>query len=479
MKWRPYPRYRESGVEWLGAVPEHWRLPPMHARYRVELGKMLDEKRISGAYPVPYLRNTDVQWDRINDESLPEMDITPAERERFTVREGDLLVCEGGEIGRAAIWHGPSGELGFQKALHRLRPRSDDECPRYLFYTMRCIAGSGVFEAEGNPNTIFHLTGEKLRRYRFPAPSADEQRAIARFLDRETARLETLVGKKRQLIDRLREKRTALISHTVTRGLPPDEAARAGLPVDPPPKNSGVEWIGQVPGHWQVLPLKRALRDSVAGPFGSALTKDLYTADGYRVYGQEQVIAGSFSAGDYYIPPELYEEMRRYRVEPGDVLVSCVGTFGRVVIVPEGVQPGIINPRLVLLRPDTTLVKPRFLAALLGSGFCYSQFEAASRGGTMGVINLSLLQSLVVLVPPLREQDAIAGFLDRESAKIDRLVATIEEAIDRLQEYRAALITAAVTGKIDVRGEVAQEYPDEAPFLRAAEPDPPAAADPS
>lgn len=209
---------KDSGIEWLGKVPEHWGLPPLYAKYNLVLGKMLDAKRITGEFPVPYLRNVDVQWDHVNVENLPEMDIEPGAYERFTLCKGDVLVCEGGEVGRTAIWNGELDCCAYQKAIHRLRLIGDTErsIPRFLYYAMRWAATTGIFIAAGNPNTIPHLTGEKLRVYRFPFPPIDEQQAIAAHLDESGKRIDTLVTPVLNAIDRLLEYRTALISAAVT-----------------------------------------------------------------------------------------------------------------------------------------------------------------------------------------------------------------------------------------------------------------------
>jgi len=212
----PDAKMKDSGVEWLGEIPAHWDLPPLYARYSVELGKMLDAKRFTGNYLLPYLRNVDVQWDRVNVENLPEMDIEPDEYSRFTLADGDLLVCEGGEVGRTAMWSSELPVCAFQKAIHRVRPRSSQDVPRFYYYIMRATAWSGVFLAYGNPNTIPHLTAEKLRVYRFPFPPHDEQEMIVQHLDFETQRIDALVAKVKTSIDKLQEFRTALVSAAVT-----------------------------------------------------------------------------------------------------------------------------------------------------------------------------------------------------------------------------------------------------------------------
>jgi len=204
---------KDSGVQWLGEVPEHWGVCKLSYRFLVNLGKMLDEKRATGKYPVPYLRNQDVQQGRIQTEDLPVMDIYPEEYDRYTVRAGDLLVCEGGDVGRAAIWHG--APIGYQKALHRLRPTAGD-LAEFMYYLMMAAKHRGLFAENDSKATISHLTAETFRSYIFPFPPLPEQQAIAAYLDQETARMDALVQQAETGIDLLKERRTTLISDAVT-----------------------------------------------------------------------------------------------------------------------------------------------------------------------------------------------------------------------------------------------------------------------
>ena len=139
---------KDSGVEWLGEIPAHWEIVPVYARYEVALGKMLDAKRIRGDWLGKYVRNINVQWDSVNTRDLPQMDFVPEERERYRLKLGDLLVCEGGEVGRTAIWQGAIKECFYQKAIHRVRPRSQRDVPRFFYYVMYSLAKRGVFVAE-------------------------------------------------------------------------------------------------------------------------------------------------------------------------------------------------------------------------------------------------------------------------------------------------------------------------------------------
>ena len=208
---------KDSGVEWLGEVPGHWEVAALNYRYEVLLGKMLDEKRITGEHLAPYLRNVDVQWDCINTDELPQMDFEGNDIERYGLRKGDLLVCEGGEVGRAAIWTGALDECYYQKALHRLRPRRAlGDASRFQYYLLNMAATLGIFTGGEGKATIAHLTAETLRRYRFAYPPYAEQMRISDFLDAETVRFNALLTQARTAITLLQERRTALISAAVT-----------------------------------------------------------------------------------------------------------------------------------------------------------------------------------------------------------------------------------------------------------------------
>ena len=226
---QPYPAYKPSGVEWLGDVPAHWQVAALRHRYSQCLGKMLDSKRITGNHSLPYLRNVDVQWDQVNTKDLPTMDIPLDEYERYTVQQGDLLVCEGGEVGRCALWSGDLSKCGFQKALHRLRPRkAGQDVPRFLHYALRAAVKGDAFN-DGHLSTIAHLTGDKLRAHRFPFPPVAEQKASVSFLDTVLKQADRAVSRAERQIELLSEYRIRLIADVVTGKLDVREAA-ARLP---------------------------------------------------------------------------------------------------------------------------------------------------------------------------------------------------------------------------------------------------------
>ena len=413
--FKRYPKYRDSGVEWLGEIPEHWKVAALRYRYEQSIGKMLDTKRITGDHLVPYLRKVDVRWDNISLLDLPSMDIAPLEIERYTVRPGDLLVCEGGEAGRCAIWRGEIDPCGYHKALHRLRPLDGSrDVPRFLYYALLVASTRGSF-ANGQGSTIAHPTGELLRAHRFAFPSMTEQRATADFLDRETGRIDGLIEKKERLVGLLRERRLALISRAVTKGLDPDVLTR----------KTGVEWLGAIPAHWELRRLK-ALSEMKSGK--SIASKSIRDSGQYPVFGGNGLCG--YTSG--------------FTHEGEHLLIGRQGALCGKVHVARG--RFWASEHAVVLTPDQPK-EVEWLGALLEAMDLNQYSVAAAQLG----LAVDRLRDLRVPVPPDPEKQAISDFLCRETDRIDALVTKVAAAIERLSEYRTTLISAVVTGRIDVR----------------------------
>ena len=439
-QYGPYPAYRDSGIEWLAEIPAHWKVAPIYARYQVALGKMLDTKKNFGDSPGEYVRNSDVQWDSVNTINLPTMDFPPQERDRYRLQFGDLLVCEGGEVGRTAIWQGTTGEYFYQKAIHRVRPLSDQEVPRFLYYTMRMLSAKGVFVAGSNPNTIDHLTAVQLRHYRILFPPCTEQNAIAAFLDNETEKIDVMVERKERLIELLQEKRTALVTRAVTKGIDPDA----------PMKDSGVEWLGKIPAYWQALrlflltPSDRGIMYGIVLP-GPDVQVGVPIVKGGDV-SSERLCVDRLNRTSF----EIEARYVRSRLRGGDLVYAIRGSIGDVAMVPDELEGANLTQDAARVA-YTDETDGRWLLYALKSLAVFAQLESGALGATIRGINIRDLKRVVVPVPPNSEQRVLADYLDRETAGIDALVAKVHVAIDRLKELRTALIAAAVTGKIDVR----------------------------
>lgn len=212
---RPGVPKRPSGLQWVDPIPAHWGTPTVSVNFELALGKMLNAESAAGPAQHPYLRNVNVQWDRIDLGDLATMSFDEKEFFRYGLRSGDVLICEGGEVGRAAVWASELDKCFIQKAIHRARPRRGAN-GRYLMYCLRAAAKRSVFSVEGNQSTIVHLTGEQLRVHRFPWPPPDEQRDIVEHLDRLAEHHASISRAMDAHVALLQERKQALITAAVT-----------------------------------------------------------------------------------------------------------------------------------------------------------------------------------------------------------------------------------------------------------------------
>jgi type I restriction enzyme S subunit len=275
-----------------------------------------------------------------------------------------------------------------------------------------------------------------------PVIPLPEQTQIAAFLDRETAKIDELVAEQRRLMELLKEKRQAVISHAVTQGLNPDA----------PMKPSGIEWLGEVPAHWTVIALKRIadVQTGVAkGKDNSSRTT--ITVPYLRVANVQDGYLDLETVTTIEIPAE---DLERYALKPGDVLMNEGGDFdklGRGHVWDGQIDPCITQNHVFAVRPRQ--VSSAWLNAVTGSDFAQFYFMTRSKQSTnLASISSTNLMELPVILPPVNEQRAILSFIADQTSRFDTLTAEAQRAIDLLQERRTALISAAVTGQIDVRG---------------------------
>ena len=200
---RPASEMKDSGVEWIGKTPIEWRITKISNEYEVQLGKMLGSKELKGAELKDYLRAANVFWGKFDLEEVKQMYILPSEKEAFSIRSGDLLVCEGGDVGRAAIWKGEIEDCYIQNSLHRIRPRSNNATNRYLYYILYAASSRGEMEAVSSKATIAHYTLIKVKRTKIPIPLGEVQEKIARYLDAETSKIQQLIATKTKQIQLL------------------------------------------------------------------------------------------------------------------------------------------------------------------------------------------------------------------------------------------------------------------------------------
>jgi len=285
-------------------------------------------------------------------------------------------------------------------------------------------------------------------------PSCDEQEQIAAFLDWKTGQIDALIAKKKELLKKLKEKRLAVITQAVTKGLSSTGSGQAAAPL----RDSGIPWLGQVPKHWEVKRLKFQAAEGKGGgikigPFGGMLTELIYADNGdFKLYGQENVLSDDFNKGTRWITSGQFTDLIQYQVEAGDFLFTRKGSIGGCAIFPKMAHLGIIDSDTIRLRVNDKSVDIRFLRhAFQDSLYLQAQVQLTKRGAILSGLNTTTIADLLVTAPPIEEQVEIADFLDQYTTRQIDLECKVEVAIARLTEYRTALITAATTGKIDVR----------------------------
>lgn len=424
-----YTAYKDSGVEWLGEIPEHWEVNRIKFLFKIGRGRVISQQELieNGKYPV-YSSQT------LDNGVLGYIDTFDFDCTQIT------WTTDGANAGTVFL---RDGKHNCTNVCGTLQPINNEQIIEFIKYTLQVAA---QFYKRPDTNGAKIMNGEMGEIF-ITLPSKKEQTAIANFLDNKTAQIESAIAIKQKQIELLKERRQIVIHRAVTRGI--GSLSGAETP-DVKLKDSGVEWIGEIPEHWEVKRLKYLAKNIISGPFGSALIKDEYVKEGYKIYGQEQVIPNDFSIGDYYITESKFKRMLRYEIFKDDILISCVGTYGKIALVPEIFQKGIINPRLIKITPLYDYIIPRYLQEILLSPFCFSQFEQVSRGGTMGVINIELLSQLIIIIPTIEEQEAILSFLQEGKLRIDSAITLKNMEIEKLKEYKSVLINEAVSGKIKV-----------------------------
>lgn len=435
MSFPRYERYKDSGVEWLGEVPEGWEVLPCRAivyeRTAKNDGATCENylSLMANIGIIPYEEKGDIGNKKPEDLS----------KCKIVVR-GDFVI---NSMNYGIGSYGVSNYDGVCSPVYIvLKPQEEFVEPGFAFRIFENRAFQTFAQSFGN-GILEHrcaINWDILKGIEVAVPPKSEQKNILTFLDRETAKIDALVAEQGRLIELLEEKRQAVISHAVTKGLDPDA----------PMKDSGIEWLGEVPEEWEVRRVKSVSSFTTSGPRGWSerisecgslfvQSGDLNDNLGIEFEGLRRVDVGNDA------------EAARTQLRIGDVVVCITGAKTGNVAVCSGLsEPAYINQHLCLVRP-TSRIASEFLGLILKGRLGQTYFELAQYGLKQG-LSLENIKDAPILLPPLSEQAAIVTFLDTETAKIDTLVSEAQQAIGLLKERRSALISAAVTGKIDVRG---------------------------
>ncbi|MDG2531018.1 hypothetical protein [Caulobacter endophyticus] len=436
MSFPAYESYKDSGLDWLGAVPDHWRLAPFWSLFRRTKRTGFPDAELLSVYrDYGVIRKAD-RDDNFNNASE---DLSTYQ----LVEPGDLA------MNKMKAWQGSLGvsaHKGIVSPAYFVFQAQHAEDPAFLHYLLRSggYAVGFMTISKGIRIGQWDLDPDHLGTVPIPLPPLGEQRAIAAFLDRETAKIDALVGAQRQLIELLKEKRQAVISHAVTKGLDPSV----------PMKDSGIEWLGQVPAHWEAVPLKRYL---------TVLSGYAFPSAGFADDAAEVPLLRGVNVGVgrvrwdevVYWPKSETGELAAWQLALGDLVIGMdrpwIAEGLRLAEVAEQDLPCLLLQRVAALRTLPGLTRDYLKLTLQGEAF-YHHCVPEMTGVSVPHISPGQIYEFVVAVPPHDEQEQISKLVKSVSGDAEQLVAAGEEAIALLQERRAALISAAVTGKIDVRG---------------------------
>lgn len=435
MRYPSYPKYKPSEVDWLGNVPEHWDSVLLkRILIAISDGTHGTYERVSNGQPLLSAKNVFNNGIQIsdNESQVSNEDFIEITKKGFP-RKGDLLVTCVGTIGRSCVYDFDY-PLAFQRSICFLRLKTGT-LPQFYKYVIESKGFQEYLISIANVSAQGGVYMGDLSQSSIPKVPLVEQQTIANFLDHETGKIDHLIGKKRQFIETLKEKRTALISHAVTKGLNPDAKL----------KPSGIDWMGDVPEHWEVKRLK----------YSTSINDETLPESLPSDYELLYVDIGSVDPvqGIHKKEPMLFEDApsrARRIVREGDSIISTVRTYLKAISPIRNAEKNlIVSTGFAVVRPRK--INANYLSYVLRTPYFIETVVSYSVGVSYPAINSSQLGIIEIPIPDSSAQQAIADYLDAETDKIDRLIDKVGNAIHSLQEYRSAIISEAVTGKIDVR----------------------------
>lgn len=444
-QYKPYPLYKKSGIEWLGDIPTAWELRRLKATITdCQNGVWGDEP--DGLYDIPCIRVADFDRGafRVHIADLTLRSIASDIVKGRGLHSGDLLLEKsgGGEnqpVGVVVIYDHtiPAVSSNF---IARMKVTAGYN-PRFLSYLHAALYALRINIKHIKQSTgIQNLDSDSYLSETIGFPNLNEQHAIAAFLDRETERIDALVAKKERLIQLLEEERAAVITLAVTSGLDPHV----------PMKDSGVEWLGEIPAHWEVLRLGR-LASVGNGSTPNRENPEFWVDGSYPWLTSGKINEEIIVVADEFVTPSALRKCNLPIVRAGSLLVAITGegqTRGRVALLRI---ESAISQHLAFVTPKTDRLQAVYLRRFLQARYDWLRQESSGAGSTRAALTCEFLKAMLIAFPPKKVQSEIAIFLDRDTARIDTLISKVREAIVHLNELRTALISAAVTGKIDVR----------------------------
>jgi type I restriction enzyme S subunit len=448
-RWKTYITYKDSGAEWLGEVPEHWDVKKLKYLVSSDANSFVDgpfgsdlknEEYKDDGVPLIQLNNI-IPGKHVLKNTKYISEEKAQDLSRHVILPGQIVIAKMAEpVARASCVNSVYSKYVIVADCVKFNPNDELAHIPFLVYSINSSHVRYKAELLSTGTTRLRINLGSIKNLSLLFPPIPEQRTIAAFLDRKTDHIDTLISKKERFITLFQEKRAALISHTVTKGLDPDV----------PMKDSGVEWLGEIPAHWIVTLLKRAFYVQLGKMLQSTQTSEEDTLEPYL--RAANIFWNGVDISDVKKMWFSPYEKDHYLLRNDDLLISEGGDVGRSALWKGDIEYCYIQNAINRVRSreiNSTQFLYYWIYVLKFNGY----IDMLCNKATIAHFTAEKVEKIHIILPPSTEQRSIFAFLDCETAKLDDLTAKIQEAIEKLQEYRTALISAAVTGKIDVRNE--------------------------
>ena len=422
---------KSGNTEWLGDIPAEWYVAQIGNYYELRNEKVSDYDfeplSVTMKGIVTQLATAAKSDDHSN---------------RKLVKKGDFVINSRSDR-RGSCGISPlDGSVSLINTVMEPRGKINPQYYNCLFHTEQ-FADEFYKWGHGIVDDLWTTRWQEMKKILIVAPPLDEQQSIANYLDETCSKIDEIIAEAKASIDEYKDLKQSVIFEAVTKGLDKN----VGM------KDSGIEWIGEIPSSWHLTKVRRIIEQSKNGikfgPFGSALTNKTSGEAPIYIYGQANLVANDFSFAKNRISEETYSTLSSYEVVPGDICLSMMGTIGKCHTVPENINKGIMDSHLIKIRLND-LMDNRYFEYVYDkdlSGICFIQMQYDKKGSIMDGLNTSIVKGLILPLPTKQEQQIIVDYLDKEVPKIDSLISEKESLINDLEAYKKSLIYEVVTGK--------------------------------
>lgn len=441
-----YNKYKDSGIEWIGKIPEHWNLKKIkHTTYvkgRIGWKGLRSDEflELSDSYVVT---GTDFKNGRIKWETCYQVPLDRYEDDPFIkLKNEDLLITKDGTIGKIALVRDMPKISTLNSGVFLTRPYNGEYSQEFMYWILFSEVFKTFYDYNKSGSTIQHLYQNVFNEFEYPFPPLSEQNQIAKYLNHKTTQINTLIAKKEQFITLLQEERTSVINQSVTKGLAPKIKM----------KHSSIEWLGEIPEHWKEARIKNVVKIIGRIGFRGYTTADLVQkGEGAISLSPSNIKNHVLNIKDCtYLSWEKYHESPEIKIFENDIILVKTGsTIGKTAIIPTQTPEMTLNPQLVVFK-DIKL-NPLFLYYMMVSNYFQGYFSIYTAGGSTPAISQEKINNFKITFPETEEQIKISNFIKKKELEIKNIISKTQQEIELLKEYKTSLISEVITGKVDVR----------------------------